>query len=81
MAAEAFVSSHFGRPVGSPSFPGWLTKGLEKRLQTMSLKRANQCTSGSADLPSFGDYPRLQHLGMQAEPEYASQDHRRRHDP
>jgi hypothetical protein len=36
MAAEAFVLSHFGVLVGSRSFPGWLTKWLEKRLQTIS---------------------------------------------
>jgi hypothetical protein len=35
MAAEAFVLSHFATLMGSPSFPGWLTKGLEKRLQTI----------------------------------------------
>jgi hypothetical protein len=35
MAAEAFVLSHFGVFVGSPSFPGWLTKALERRLQTI----------------------------------------------
>jgi DNA invertase Pin-like site-specific DNA recombinase len=35
MAAEAFVLSHFATLVGSPSFPGWLTKRLEKRLQTI----------------------------------------------
>jgi hypothetical protein len=35
MAAEAFVLSHFATLVGSPSFPGWLTKGLEKRFQTI----------------------------------------------
>jgi hypothetical protein len=36
MAAEALVLSHFATLMGSPSFPGWLTKGLEKRLQTIS---------------------------------------------
>jgi hypothetical protein len=35
MAAEAVVLSHFGWLVGSPSFPGWLTKWLEGRLQTI----------------------------------------------
>jgi hypothetical protein len=35
MAAEALVLSHFGRLVGSPSFPGLLTKWLERRLQTI----------------------------------------------
>jgi hypothetical protein len=35
MAAEAVDLSHFGQLVGSPSFPRWLTKGLEKRLQTI----------------------------------------------
>jgi hypothetical protein len=35
MAEEAFILSHFTVLVGSPSFPGWLTKALEKRLQTI----------------------------------------------
>jgi hypothetical protein len=36
MAPEAFVLSHFGKLMGSPSFPGWLTKWLESRLQTIN---------------------------------------------
>jgi hypothetical protein len=35
MAAEAFVLSHFGLLVGSPSFSTWLTKELERRLQAI----------------------------------------------
>jgi hypothetical protein len=35
MAEEAFILSYFGVLVGSPSFLGWLTEALEKRLQTI----------------------------------------------
>jgi hypothetical protein len=35
MALKALVLSHFGQLAGSPSFLGWLTKWLERRLQTI----------------------------------------------
>jgi hypothetical protein len=62
MAAEAVVLSHFGQLVGSPSFPGWLTKGLERRLQTIhcaqlrNLYRYSSFDSKSYELSTLPCY-------------------------
>jgi hypothetical protein len=50
---KPLIPKHFRWLWESPSLFGWLTKWLEKRLQTISLSRPDECTLGSG-IPMLG---------------------------